>query len=893
MSTAGPPSSSLRPSSRLGPYEITVPLGAGGMGEVYRARDTRLDRDVAVKLLPPRLASDAQFRARFDREAKSISSLNHPHICTLHDVGSAEVDGRELHYLVLELIEGESLSKRLEKGRLPLDEVLRIGSQIASALDGAHRRGIVHRDLKPGNVMVTRAGAKLLDFGLARQDEGHGVVPSFASLDGYDPASRDTLTEQGTILGTFQYMAPEQLEGRTADARTDIFALGAVLYEMATGRKAFEGKNRTSLIAAIVSQHPPAISSLQAMSPPALDHVVRKCLEKDPEDRWQSARDVMAELQWIAGGGSRAGLPVILSTRRRVREGAAWTFAVLATLAAVGLGVAWMRRAPERPALMRFQIPNPPGVTEVGPPIISPDGRTLAFDAVEASGQRALWIRPLDALESRRLPGTEGAIRPIWSPDSRTIAFFGNGKLRRLPVSGGPMQTIAEVPIGADGSWGPSGVILFDGRTTDPVMRVDATGGVPRPEVTPDPSIGAIGAGYPAFLPGGRDFLFYSLSDKPENNALMVRALDGTESRLVMKTPSQVIFAPPGYLLFVRERALVAQRFDPATHQLKGEPIPVGEGLDLDFVGLASVSASTNGVLAYRTGQPTQRRLVFRDRSGKETPAMEEEAEYLNTWLSPDGRRLVYDLTETGDVGDIWIRDMERGTRTRFTYAKEREFAPIGSPDGRRIVYTVQGKIWDLFVKDAAGGGEAEPLLATDQDKYATDWTKDGTIVFQSRTEETVWDIWALPENGAGKPFPLRVTQFAEGSASVSPDGRFLAYQSNETGRQEIYVQEFPKAKSKWQVSAAGGRDPFWRGDGREIFYRSPTGDLMAVPIGKGPSFEAGTPQALFRGRFVSSNARTAYRPTPDGKRFLMLAPPTDEALKPATIVLNWTSGLK
>ena len=459
-------------------------------------------------------------------------------------------------------------------------------------------------------------------------------------------------------------------------------------------------------------------------------------------------------------------------------------------------------------------------------------------------------------------------------------------------MSGGPQQTIAEIPFGADGSWGPNGVILFDGRTTDPLMRVDAGGGVPRPEVTPDPAIGGIGAGYPAFLPGGRDFLYYSLSDKPENNALMVRTLDGKDSRLVMKTPSQVIFAPPGYLLFVRERALVAQKFDLATHQVQGEPIPVGEGLDLDFVGLASVSASTNGVLAYRTGQPTQRRLVFRDRTGKETPAMEEEAEYLNTWLSPDGRRLVYDLTEVGDVGDIWIRDMERGTRTRFTYEKEREFAPIGSPDGRRIVYTVQRKFWDLFVKDASGGGEPALLLETDQDKYATDWTKDGTLVFQSRTEETSWDIWALPMNGKGKPFPLRVTQFAEGNASVSPDGRFLVYQSTESGRQEVYVQEFPQARSKWQVSAAGGRDPFWRGDGREIFYRAPTGDLMAVPIGKGASFEVGTPQVLFRGRFVPSNARSAYRPTPDGKRFLMLAPPGEDALKPATIVLNWTSGL-
>jgi Tol biopolymer transport system component len=890
MSTAGPSASSLRPSTRLGPYEVTVPLGAGGMGEVYRARDTRLDREVALKLLPPQLADDAQFRARFDREAKSISALNHPHICTLHDVGSASVDGREVHYLVLELIEGETLAKRLERGRLPLEDVLRLGAQIASALDGAHRRGIVHRDLKPGNVMITRSGAKLLDFGLARLDEGRGIVP-FAGSSTFDPASRDTLTEQGTILGTFQYMAPEQLEGRTADARTDIFALGAVLYEMATGRKAFEGKSRTSLIAAIVSQHPPAISSVQAMSPPSLDHVVRKCLEKDPEDRWQSARDVMAELQWIASGGSGAGLPGVVSSRR-VREGVAWTAFVLAAVAALALGLAFFLRPAERPALMRFQVPNPEGVTDVGPPILSPDGRMLAFDATDASGERALWLRPLDALQSRRLAGTEGAIRPIWSPDSRNLAFVANGKLRRLSVSGGLPQTIADVQFGADGTWGPSGVILFDGRTTDPVMRVDASGGVPAPEVTPDPAIGGIGAGYPVFLPGGRHFLYYSLSAKPENNALMVRELDGKEGRLVMKTTSQVVFAPPGYLLFVRDRVLVAQKFDLKTRGVQGEAVPVGEGLDLDFVGLASVSASRTGVLAYRTGQSTQRRLVFRDRTGKETPAMEEEAEYLNTWLSPDGRRLVYDLTEPGDVGDIWIRDMERGTRTRFTYEREREFAPIGSPDGRRIVYTVQREIWDIYVKDASGAGDPELLLHTDEDKYATDWTKDGTIVFQSRREDRAWDIWALPMNGKGKPFPLRATPFSEGNASVSPDGRFLVYQSNETSRLEVYVQEFPQARSKWQVSTAGGRDPFWRGDGREIFYRAPAGELMAVPIARGSSFQVGTPQVLFRARFPPSNARSAYRPTADGKRFLVLAPPSKDALQPATIVLNWTAGL-
>ena len=889
MNTVGP-SSSLAPSTRLGPYEVTAPLGAGGMGEVYRARDTRLDRDVAVKLLPPVLAADPQFRARFEREARSVSALNHPHICTLHDVGSATVRGEELHYLVLELIEGESLAQRLAKGPLPGEEVLRYGSQIASALDAAHRRGIVHRDLKPGNVMLMRTGAKLLDFGLARSGDGKAVVESGSSLNTLDKP----LTEQGTIMGTFQYMAPEQLEGQTADARTDIFALGTVLYEMATGRKAFEGKSRTSLIAAIVSSQPPAISTVQVMSPPALDHVVRKCLEKDPDDRWQSARDVMAELQWIGEGGSRAGLPGIVSTRRRVRERAAWAACAAASLAALGFAVAWARRAPTPAPVVRFQIPNPEGLTDVGPPVLSPDGRVIAFDAADAAGKREIWIRPLDALESRPLAGTEGALRPIWSPDSRSIAFMSGGKLRRVAVAGGPAQTIADLPNGADGSWGPQGVILLDGRTNDPLWKVDAAGGVPKPLVTPDPAKGTMGAGWPVFLPGGRHFLHHVTMANPDDSTLMVRALEGTESKPLLKTTSQVVYADPGYLLFVRDRTLVAQAFDPRTQEIRGEPVPLSEGLGLDNVGLASISASTTGILAYRPGLAERRRLVWMDRSGKETPALPEEREYLDVWLSPDGRRLVFGADEPGGKGDLWIRDFDRGTTTRFTFEPERDFDPVWSPDGRRIAFSTQRKNWNLYVKDAAGTGEAEPLLESAEDKFVNDWSRDGAfIVFTSRGTDTGWDLWALPMGGDHKPFPLRKTKFAELNASVSPDGRFLAYQSNESGRTEVYVQEFPEAKSKWQVSPDGGRDPFWRADGRELYYRAPNAKLMAVPVEKAAVFTAGTPQPLFQARFAPVTARGLYRPAPDGQRFLVLAPLGRESMQPATVVLNWTSAIQ
>jgi eukaryotic-like serine/threonine-protein kinase len=889
MSSAGP-SSTLAPSTRLGPYEVTAPLGAGGMGEVYRARDTRLDRDVAVKLLPPQLASNPQFRARFEREAKSVSALNHPHICAIHDVGSATVGGDELHYMVLELVDGESLAQRLTKGPLPLPDVLRLGAQIAQALDAAHRAGIVHRDLKPGNVMLTRAGAKLLDFGLAaRPGDGPGVVAVESSLH----TEARPLTEQGTIVGTFQYMAPEQLEGQAADARTDIFGLGALLYEMATGRRAFEGKTRTSLIAAIVSSEPPPISSVQGMSPPALDHVVRKCLEKDPEDRWQSARDVAAELAWVAEGGSRAGLPGIVGARRRVREGLAWTIAGLAGLAAIGFGAAWARRAPKPAAVVRFEIRNPEGILDAGPPVLSPDGRMIAFSTTDATGKRSIWLRPLDGLESRQIPGSETALRPIWSPDSRSIAFMAGGKLRRVAVAGGPVQTIGDAQYGADGSWGPRGSILFDGRGIDPIWVIEAGGGVRKPLITPDTAKGERGAGWPAFLPDGRHFLHHLMMANSEENVLRVGDLDTGQTRTIMKSASQVVYAPPGYLLFVRDRSLVAQRFDVSALELRGDPVPISEGLGIGDLGLVAISASTTGALAYRPGLAAQRRLVWIDRKGQETPALEEERQYADVWPSPDSSRLAFDVADNDNAGDIWIRDFARGTTTRFTFDPALEFAPVWSPDGKRIAYSLERKRWDLYWKDAAGTGEPELLVESTEDKYVCDWSRDGTtLVFASRGEQN-WDLWAMRVTGDRKPFPVRKTKFSELNAALSPDGRFLAFQSNESGPYEIYVQEFPEARSKWQISPSGGRDPQWRADGRELFFRSLDARVMAVPIEKGPGFAAGTPQALFQARFSPITARSLYRPSPDGQRFLVNTPRKGDATAPAVVVLNWASVLE
>jgi len=858
------------------------------MGEVYRAKDTRLDREVAIKLLPPALANDEQFRARFEREAKSVSSLNHPNICTLHDVGQETVKGETLHYLVLEMIEGESLSARLAKGPLSLEDVLRYGAQVAGALDAAHRRGIVHRDLKPGNVMITKAGAKLLDFGLAKVGE-RGAIEGLSTVETINKPLTEALTQQGTIMGTFQYMAPEQLEGAPSDARTDIFALGALLYEMATGKKAFEGKNRTSLIAAIVSSQPPPISNVQGMTPPGLDHIVRKCLEKDPDDRWQSARDVAAELTWIAEGGSRAGIPAAVSSRRRHRESAAWAAFVLMSLLAIGFAIAWVRRAPAPPPVVRFIIPNPENITAIGSPVVSPDGRTVAFHAANASGVNQIWIRQMDALEARSLPGTEGGQRPFWSPDSRWIAFSGAGKVRKVAISGGPPQTICDAPTAADGTWSPQGVILFDGQDNDPIWRVDAGGGVAKIEVAQTKESGVVG--WPAFLPDGKHFLYMS-DVASEGSTLMVRTVDKSDAIPIFKTTSKVVYAPPGYLLFIRDDTLVAQPFDASSMKTTGEPFPIGEGLGIDNVGGASFSLSENGVLAFRAGEKRGQRMLWIDRAGKASPALDELKEYANTGISLDGKRVAFDVSEGGGKGDLWVRDLARGVTSRFTFDKEREFAPTWSPDGRRIVYSRDNKsAWDLYTKDAAGTGEPELLIESAENKFVTDWTRDGKyVIFASVGKDTNWDIYALPMTGERKPIPLVKTRFAEHGGVVSPDGHYLAYRSNESGQNEVYVQEFPEAKSKFQVSTNGGVDPFWKGDGREIYYRTRDRKIMAVPILPGPTFSTGTPQVLFEATFAAINARSLYRPTTDGQRFLIVSPVGREALPPATIVMNWSA---
>ena len=649
---------------------------------------------------------NAEYRQRLEREAKAVSSLSHPHICALYDVGHQ--DG--IDFLVMEHLEGETLADRLKLGPLPTEELLVVGTQIADALDKAHRQGVVHRDLKPGNIMLTKGGAKLLDFGLAKSESPQSDGTSHAA-----PTMTTPLTTAGTILGTYQYMSPEQLEGREADARSDIFAFGCVLFEMTTGKRAFVGQSQASLIGSIMEKQPPPVSSLQPLAPPALDRVIHSCLAKDPDDRWQTAHDVLLQLRWIEEGGSVVGVPAVVSSRRKGRERLAWALFGVAAIAAALFAVGFLMRAPEPGDLVRFQVVPSTELASVGSPRISPNGRALAFNATDSTGTTQLWIRSLDALDARPLPGTEGAGRPFWSPDSRFLGFFAGGKLRKVDVSGAPPQTICDAPTGADGTWGTRGVILYDGGAPDPIRSVPASGGIPKPVITADSEQGEAAVGWPEFLPDGRHFLFLSI--RPGDDALHVGSTEpGFEPVEILSSSSRVVFAPPGHLIYVRDETLVAQPFDAGSFKLRGEPVPMAEEIGASGVGLAHFSASSNGTLIYRAGESGARRLVWVDRAGRDIEELAEPAEFQTTSLSPSGKRLAVEVSDpqTGN-GDIWIRDLERKVSSRFTFDPGDDAAPLFSPDGETIVF-ISGRDAGagLYRKAASGVGEAELLYATD-----------------------------------------------------------------------------------------------------------------------------------------------------------------------------------
>ena len=864
------------------------------MGEVYRARDTRLDRTVAVKVLGRNLSAQPDVLQRFEREARAVSTLNHPNICMLHDVGTQ--DGTP--YLVMEFVDGETLAERLARGPLPLAHAYRIAMQMGDALDQAHRKGIVHRDLKPGNVMLAggkgSTSVKLLDFGLAKLPEAQAAQAA-CSLTQL-PTVANTITAEGTLVGTFQYMSPEQLEGREADPRSDIFAFGAVLFEMIGGRKAFEGQSQASLISAIMKDDPPLVSTLQPVSPPSLDRLIRRCLAKDPNDRWQSVRDLTDEIRWISESGSSNGAAPSGAARRGWKFGAASVAAGILALALAALAAVHFREKPPSAHAMRFLIP-PPEKTELRPsdlPAISPDGTRLVFSVETADGTR-LALRKLDNPTITFLPDTTGGFFPFWSADGGQIAFFTRQGLKKVDSAGGPATTISTSMDGVavGGTWNRDGVILMGG--TSGIRRVSPGAGTPVDVTKVDATRGEIGHRWPFFLPDGKHFLFTVISPRADVRGIYAGALDSPRAVRLNGEETNAQYSPPGLLLFTRGDVLTAQRFDAGRMRPEGDPFPVADNVwHYDLIN-ASMYSTAAGELVYSTGPgvlPYQ--MAWYDRKGAHGGTVGPIAEYSNPALSPDGRNLAVCIRDpVAKKRDIWTFDLVRGASMRLTFDPADDLNPVWSPDGREIIFSSDRRgARDLYRKNAGGTGQETLLLESKEDKNAEDWTRDGKhLVFNAGGGRK--GIWVLDLAAAQLKPALLAGGFNQGQTRVSPDGRWFAYSSNESGKFEVYVQNFPPSGGKWQISTGGGAEPQWRDDGKELFYVQDDRTLMAVDIHSTPGrFEAGIPKPLFSAAFTA-NARNRFVIAPGGQKFLLVTRVEQSSRNPFTLVLNWTEGLR
>ena len=913
----------LSAGRKLGAYEIVSALGAGGMGEVYKARDTRLDRTVAIKCLNSELAAHPELHARFQREAKSISQLNHPNICVLHDTCS---EG-DTEFLVMEYLEGESLAERLKRGPLPLDQLVKIGGEIASALDAAHRAGIVHRDLKPGNVMLTKSGAKLLDFGLAKPAAmGAAAAPGTgaaillsAAMTTSSPSPHSPLTQQGSVVGTIQYMSPEQIQGMEADARSDIFAFGAVLYEMATGTRAFGGKSQISVASAILDKNPPPPSTVQKTAPAMLDQVIATCLAKDPEERFASAHDIALELQWVvsARGGEeeRAAAP---SSRRTIVMAMAAAIVLACLAAAAGY---WAGR-PSGPApVIQASILTPEKTTLdstgdfAGPAVISPNGSAIAFAAHSLNTPRALWVRRLSESTAQQLEGTEDAAFPFWSPDSRSIAFFAKGKLNKVSASGGPVVAIADAPSARGGAWGAKGDILFEPDFQAPLMRVSAQGGPATQATTIDISRHTTHR-WPSFLPDGRHFLYLATNHNGgvrDQNGVYFGSLDSKETHLVLPTDSGAEYAN-GFLLFHSQNALFAQPFNPSTGRVSGEAAVVVDRIAHDpGIWRTIFSASTNGKLVFQGGAAaTGSELVWVDRTGKELGHLGERGKYSSMRISPDGKRLA---ASVGDPkGDLWTFDLARGNSTRLTFEAGTVDNPSWSADGTLLFYnvfpgstavsTASASSADIYMKrtDGSGGSKLvveEKGIAGNNVRPAAMTPQphpDGkTLLYIRRMGPTGNSVVSVPLSGGAEP--TTVAEPASPQANIidfrlSPDGHWLAYSSNESGRLEVFLVRFPNGGGgKWQVSSSGGQFPCWRGDNKEIYFFGTDNRAYAVTLNtEGTQPEIGAPTPLFSIPNTAFNG--FYEAAPDGKRFLLNRVP-DQGATPISLMLNWPEVVK
>jgi Tol biopolymer transport system component len=884
---------SLAPGVRLGAYEVVALLGAGGMGEVYRARDSRLGRDVAIKVIPANFSADTDRLQRFEQEARAAAALNHPNILAVHDVGTHE----GTPFIVSELLEGETLRERLSSGPLPVRKAIELGIQIAQALAAAHDKGIVHRDLKPENIFVNKDGrAKILDFGLAKLTQSDGAMVATSNLP-----TTPVQTQRGLVLGTLGYMAPEQVRGLAADHRADIFACGAVLYEMLSGRRAFHGETTADTMSAILKEDPPDLPVAERHIPPALSRIIDRCLEKNPSKRFGTAGDLAFALEALSshsGTVTAAAMDVPLR-RRLARVWLPWTVAAIALLAAIGAAAAVYTRP--APAAQTFRStllpPDGVGILDTAPSrlfALSPDGRRLAFVGVGPDRRRMLWVRSLSALTSQPLAGTDDAFGPFWSPDSRSIGFFTGptrGKLKRVDVEGGPPMTLCDysgASAGAD--WNAAGDILFATVTSSGgsgIQRVSSSGGVPTPLIKAETKAGEVDYWWPFFLPDGKHFLYLALGPGRSALGIYAASLDSSERKLIVKGGSNPKYAQ-GHLVYLRDMTLLAHRFDPDRLAVLGDTIPLAEQI-LSLAPTGAYSVSQTGILAYATGeQGSGSRLTWIDGSGRPLGTVGEPAAYADLRLSPDGKRAAVTLPDPNrGARDVWIVDLARDLLTKFTFDPANDVAPVWSPDGERIVFSSnRSGRQDLYEKPSSGAGSERVLLADNVNKAAQSLSADGRFLMYAVAPGANADLWVLPLTGNSKPFPFLTSEFNEISGTFSPDGRSVSYTSNESGRAEVYVTPFPGPGGKTKVSSAGGRQPVWRRDGREILFSTDDGTIMASSVTtEGDRLSVGVARRLFPTRF--GGLRSFYDVTDEGRFLVNVAPERSESL-PITLVVNW-----
>ena len=874
----------LAPFTRLGPYEITGSIGRGGMGEVYCARDTRLDRTVAIKVVG-RAPETLDAAASLEREGRAVAALNHPHVCALYDVGQDSGTA----FLVMEYVRGETLSARLARGPLPVREVIRYAIQIAEALDHAHQHGVVHRDLKPANVMLTDRTAKVLDFGLATLRAAPIEIP----LDRTPVATRQIASET-TLLGTVQYMAPERLEGAEADASSDVFAFGAVVYEMATGRRPFESGSPAGVIAAILQSDPPPPSTLRPELPSSIDWVVGKCLAKHRDARWRAAGDLVEVLRWIAHAPD-ARRPAEKTKRRYLLPVAVASLLLVA--AAVGALAPRLAHQPSAAQPFAFSIFPPEGggftptPSSVPTPqfALSPDGRRLAFVASLGHDAPQLWLRDFDALAAERIAGTQGAEYPFWSPDSDANGFFAGGSLKRVDLGGGPPRVLAPAAHGRGGAWSRSGLILFAPHTQSGLYRIRASGGDAAAVNEPDVARHQASFRWPQFLPDDRHFIFFVQSTSPDTHSIYLGDLDGSPPIRLVSSGLNAIYVPPDRLLFVADGTLMMTAFDWHTGTVAGDAVPIASSVAGSSNFSAAVSAS-RGPLAYASTAATSE-LVWFDRAGRRGDSLGAPAEYVDFSLSPDGRQLALSAVDTpGSHPDVRVLDLARGANRRLTTDEATDASPVWAPDGRRILFRANPRgVHDLYQTAANGSLSPSLLLHTDDAKYPTDWLPDGRgIVYHTFQRSTGADIWLASPDGSQQKVLVQ-TPYDDMQGQVSPDGRWLAYTSLESGQPEVYVQSLVDADTQFQISA-GGADPRWRRDGRELFYMSADGWLTAVAFnGDSP----GAPKQLFAMHLAPSLQpyMSNYNVTPDGQRFLLKVPVRDVSSTPIHILTDWRAG--